>query len=288
MGRKVSVQAFQEGTSKEEIQNWLEENKNSIYQENGFITDWTVRMTFDYPVDLKFENRDIGRLDEIIRKSLLRLLLKSEEEVLKNLLAGEEGKGSPYVKDMEENKIIFTSVIKNMLQDPENVPKKVYVFSYRMIDHISVLGKDPLYEELTGKMAEAQNQEDKSRFKKIYTQTSETIANNIVKNWLIEGGIEPSKIVIVTEDFSQYSTVPISERSKLIREVDKPNVWIIADRHQRIPSLYGPFTSAKFFQWPIDSFIHDVINIYSNMFSFSEEEIENALRESLKECLKVE
>jgi len=284
MGHKISVYAFPEGTSEEEIENWLEKNKNSIYQENLFITDDTVYFAasnLPKSEKSKFVHRHISLgLDKIIRQAFLRILFKSEEKLLQEMLSKEAKSAMHDFYGKEENRIIFTSIVKSILRNPENVPEKVIIFTSNLSDHVTDLG----LKELGGKLLEAQRQEDEKLKLEMYTQIDETIAN-MIKDWLIECGIEPSKIEIVkTGDLSKYSEVPYSERLKIIKGVDKPNVWVIADRHIRISSDYGPYTMAKLFGMPVGSFVDDAMKAY-HMFSFSEEEIESALRETLKERL---
>jgi hypothetical protein len=270
MGYKISVQAFPEGNSEEEIKNWLEKNKELFYQENGFITDETVLNVcfFHIPKTLRgrFKHRDLGiSPDYIISEALSKLLFTKSKE----LLVGED--------TLEKNRMRFELALKNILQNPEHIPEKVYIFSSRMPDHAKEL--DPglsRYREFIEKQEKAKGWE----ILELYNQTAEDIAN-MIKDWLIECGIEPSKIEIITTDISEFSPVPRSKRLKIMKEVDRPKVWVIVDRHVG----FKPLASATLFHMPVGNFIHDAMNVHC-MLSFSEEEIESSLRETLKRVLE--
>lgn len=217
LGRRVEIQSFPAGTSEAEIDKWIEENKDEIYN-SDIVTDGTVESEFYSTMrgekieenlkQLK-QPEHLGSLDKLLDRATQRIVLGKEESEIK-FWSGLRDYRDREVVDLESFKEAYSRIVKQILKNKENMPIKVYILQEKIKDHV------PFREdEIVGdKRATAE----------------------ILQKWLVEGGI-PEEIIECTEHKAE----------------DKKGNWIIKDRHNREWSTYYGIE----LRLPLESFYYD-------------------------------
>ncbi len=249
MGRPADVQIFPEGTQKEDIKKWYKENKE-LLSKKAIVSDVTAGIPYEMQGEVKYElgARKIEDLDGII------------EKVLEKILFGEVGLESDEYGNIETSKRFMTAIIKNILKNPDQFPKKVLLLSSKMGDHLYQFDIEKVKE------GEKENKE--------YTQTEEACeyVTAKIKEWLIECGLESEKIEVIQGGITS-------------EKLYHPDTWIITDRHTGLKNNENESETNT----PIHSTVlkMPIVNFFDeakkhNLIYFSEEEIENEWKNVLK------
>lgn len=262
MGRPADIQIFPEGTRKEDIKKWYEENKK-LLSKKAIVSDETADIPYEMDDEVKYElgARNVEGVDRLINK------------VLKKILFGEvEPNGN-----IETSKRFITTIIKNILNNPDQRPEKVLLLSSNMGDHLYDLDREKLKE----------GEKDNKDY--AWTKEAREYVTAKVKGWLVEGGLKSEQIEIISDDIAgKLNIVPgnyfDSEQKKFLEKLDQPNTWIITDRHTGIDNNESktnvPIRSAIVLKMPLGNFYHEAKN--HNLIYSSEEEIENEWKNVLK------
>jgi len=260
MGRQVGIQSFSEETSEKDIDRWYEDNKGPLAKK-AIVSDWTAQMRSNIqPVGAV----EVEQIDNLIDKVSLGILFGDNKPELTDY--GRLGKG-----DIETSRGSMVTIVKNIIRDHNQCPKKVKIISNHMLDHIIAFDKDFDTEK-------NDNSDD------------ENYVTAKIKEWLIESGVEAQNIEIVTPKIynssgcrlsgyhfsSEYRGKFAGDEKEFLNEIDKPGTWIIADRHTRIsrdPSKTNvPIRSSVLLTMPLGNFFKDARD--QNLISYSDEEIE--------------
>ena len=234
-GREVEIKNFPRGTEKDEIKEWYDENLGRLAGME-MISDMTAN-----PFLRGFKKLVNISLDNLIYQAITQIVFG-------------EGEGCEIMNDSLDQssqlKEFFTTIIKNILKNQENVPNKIYIFS----DHILSHHQD--YWDAAD--------ENKEELKKAYSEK--------IKELLIESGIDAEKIIIKLEKLSQ---------KEFQEEVDQLGNWVIADRHSPI-SMTG-MINAKNLQLPTGSFYSSARE--AGLIDIPEEEFSQNLEKVIDEKL---
>ncbi len=184
LGHQVKTHSFPLGTDKVEIRKWAQEHKNE-FKNRAVMVDGTFRRAISYELQ---EELDVNSLDEFFDKATEMVVLGTD---YKELLA-EMGSS-----DMETTGKAYYALIQRILESKENLPEKVYVRGYHILDH------NPFYSLI---------QSLKDDIKK-----AEAVAVETLKKWLVEGGIPAGSILFYEGEKGEV-------------EIGAGD-WIIADRH---------------------------------------------------------
>lgn len=266
MGRQVDTQNFPEGTQKEDIEKWYKENKGLLSQK-AIVSDRTADIPYKMNDEIKY---DLGarRVEDID---------KLTSRVLAGILFGENAPKSDD-GNIETSKRFMTTIIKNILKNPEQHPKEVQILSSSMGAH--------LY-ELDRERVEKATEEGVKDFE--WTEEAREYVTTKIKEWLVESGLESQKIKVIPDEIrGELNIVPgnyfNSQQKEFLREIDKPDTWIITDRHTGIDNNESqtnvPMRSARVLKMPPGNFFDEAKN--HNFISYSEEEIENEWDKVLK------
>lgn len=264
MGRQVDTQIFPESTQKKDIEKWYEENKK-LLSKKAIISDRTANIPYKMKKEVNYElgAREVEDLDRLTSK------------VFKKILFGE---AEPKSKgDIETSKRFMTTIIKNILKNPNQHPEKVLLLSSNMGDHLSDFDREKLKE------GEKENKD--------YAWTGEArkYVTAKVKEWLVGCGLESKKIEVIQDKITgKLNIIPgnyfNSEQEKFLEKLDRPNTWIITDRHTGIGNneseTNAPIRSAIVLKMPLGNFYEEAKN--HNLIYYSEKEIENEWKNVLK------
>ncbi len=257
MGRQVDMQNFPEGTQRREIEEWYKENKGLLSQK-AIISDGTASIRYNKMYDeirYDFGARVVENLDTLANRVLTGVLFGE------NALESDNG-------SIETNKRFMTTIIKNILKNPDQHPKEVQILSSHMGDHLGTFDGDSMEKTEEG----AQE----------YVVTK-------IKEWLVESGLESEKIKVIPDEIGgRLNIVPGhyfgEQQREFLRKIDKPDTWIITDRHTGIGNdeslTNAPIRSGIVLKMPLGDFFEEVKN--HNFVSYSEEEVENEWSKVLK------
>lgn len=263
MGRHVDIQIFPEGTQREDIKKWYEENKE-LLSKKAIVSDRTADIPSEMNAEVKYKlgARKVEDLDRLISKVLKKILLGEVEESDGNI---------------ETSKRFITTIIKNILKNHDQHPEKVLLLSSNMGSHLSEFDREKLKE------GEKENKDF------AWTEEAREYVTVKVKEWLVECGLESEKIEVIQDKISgQLNRIPgcyfSGEQKKFLEKLDKPNTWIITDRHTGIDNneseTNAPIRSAIVLKMPLGNFYDEAKN--HNLIYSSEEEIENEWKNVLK------
>lgn len=266
MGRQVDTQNFPEGTQKKDIEKWYKENKGLLFQK-AIVSDQTANIPYEMSGEIKYDlgARRVEDLDKLTSGVLARILFGEN--------APKSGEGN-----IEKSKRFMTTIIKNILKNPDQHPKEVQILSSSMGDH--------LYDLDIERMEKAKEEGVKD-FE--WTEEAREYVTTKIKEWLVESGLESQKIKIIPDKIhGKLNIVPgnyfNSKQKEFLGEIDKPDTWIITDRHTGIDNnesqTNAPMRSARVLKMPPGNFFDEAKN--HNFISYSEEEIENEWNKVLK------
>ena len=243
MGRQVDTQIFPQGTSEKEIQEWYKKNEE-LLSKKAIVSDQTARIPYEIEKRVMYDlgAREVGGLDKLI------------DIVMRKIVFGES---KDKTDDIESDKKFMITIVKNILMNPNRHPKKVLIFLSRMGDHlIKGAGVEP------------------------YSEAGEQYMVTKIKEWLIEGGIESQKIEKRKEKIcSEPNSSGIScINQDVLNNVDKPNYWIITDRHTDIKPDSTSLAIAL--GMPLGNFYKDAKE--NGLINYSEEEIMDKWKEVLE------
>lgn len=266
MGRQVDVQIFPEGTQGADIERWYQENKE-LLSKKAIISDRTADIPHTISIkELKYElgARNVGDLDELINRVFKKIIFGNAE--FKN-----DGK-------IETSKEFMIMIVKNILKNQDQWPKKVLLLRSNMGDHFYEFDEEKLKEE-------KKKNKDYS-----YTEEAGEYIVAKVKEWLIECGLKPEQVEIVPDIIREKLNIAPgssfnNEQIKFLEKLDQPNTWIITDRHTRIDNNESetsvPIYLAVVLKMPLGDFFNEVKE--HNLIYFSEEEIGNEFKKMLIE-----
>lgn len=254
MGRTVDIQIFPKGTQEKDIEKWYKENKE-LLSKKAIVSDGTATIPYQMEGEIKYElgARKVEGLDRIISEVLEKILFGGKKPKI-------DGDG-----DIETSKKFMTTIIKNILKNPDQHPEKVLLLSSRMGDHLAGFDLPEFYREKS---------EEEKKENKDYVRREEACkyVTAKVKEWLVECGLESKKIEVIQGE------------QKFLEKLDQPNTWIITDRHTHITNdeseTDAPIRSAIVLSMPLGNFYNDAKN--HNLIYSSEEEIENEWKNVLK------
>ncbi len=199
-------------------------------------------------------------------------------KVLKKVLFGENmpksGDGN-----IETSKKFMTTIIKNILKNPDQHPEKVLLLSSNMGDHFFEFDKEKLKKE---------KEENKIENFSYSEEACEYVTTKI-KKWLVECGLESKKIKVIKDKVAgKLNIVPghyfDSEQKKLLEKIDQPKTWIITDRHTGIDNneeeSNRPIHSGIVLKMPLGNFFDEAKN--HNLIYSSKKKIENEWKKILK------
>ena len=266
MGRAVDKQIFPQGTQEKDIQQWYEENKEML-SKKAIISDRTAEAPYEMADEVKYElgARQVEYLDKLVSDVLMKVLF--------NDAIPESGDGN-----IETSKAFITTIIKNILKNPDQHPKKVLLLSSNMGDHLYEFDREK--EE----NAEKDGKKDFS-----YTKEAREYVTIKIKEWLVECGLESEKIEVIQDEIhGELNIVPghyfDSRQKKFLEKLDQPDTWIITDRHTGIDNneseSNAPIHSAIVLKMPTGNFFDEAKN--HNLISSSEENLENEWEKVLK------
>lgn len=171
LDRQVEIQSFPQGTDEEEIKAWIESNMGEL-KSKELVTDYTCQRNI--PERRKYLGGGISTDEKLLepRENLDKLLDGVSQKII---LGKTESKikcwdASPFEKGgMESAKEVYPEIVKQILKNKDNMPKKVFIVREKLRSHA------PFGEVGSGQEA------------------AETL-----KGWLTEGGI-PEKIIETDE-----------------------------------------------------------------------------------------
>lgn len=266
MGRQVDTQNFPEGTQKEDIEKWYKENKGLLSQK-AIVSDQTANIPYKMDDEIKYDlgARRVADIDKLTSRVLAGILFGEN--------APKSGDGN-----IETSKRFMTTIIKNILKNPEQHPKKVQILSSNMGDHFSELDRARMEKAKKEGVEDFQLSEEARE----YVTTK-------IKEWLVESGLESQKIKVIPDEIhGKLNIVPgnyfNSEQKKFLEKLDQPNTWIITDRHTGIDNneseTNAPIHSAVVLKMPPGNFYDEAKN--HNLIYSPEEEIEKEWKNVLK------
>lgn len=262
LGREVNMQSFPKEADEDEIKNWYKNHKDTLTNIE-IISDWSASAPYEIQEDLKKQGIKINEgIDELFEKIIENAILGKTAKELKK----QHEKYGEYIdtSSPENLKKWFSTVIKKILENPENMPKMVYIFLDTILDHTHLIDRKEIEKIKNGP-------------RDIRENTERQIAEKI-KNYILEGGIPSDKIVVADKEI--YGNYSWELDDDLIKEADKLGNWIIMDRHAAGRIGFPKITSAKNLQLPEDTFYQIAKN--EGLLKVTDEEFNEALEEFLK------
>ena len=267
MGRQVDTQIFPEGTQNKDIEKWYKENKGLLSQK-AIVLDQTANIPSKMYDEVRYDlgARRVGDIDRLTYRVLAGILF---------------GENAPKSDDgnIETSKRFMTTIIKNILKNPNQRPKEIQILSSNMSDHLYELNKER--SSLIGEKAEKEGVG--------WAEEAREYVTAKIQEWLVESGLESQKIKVIPDEIrgesnKVYGSYFNSKQKEFLGKIDKPDTWIITDRHTGIDNnesrTNAPIRSAMVLKMPPGNFFDEVKN--HNFISYSEEEIENEWGKVLK------
>ena len=259
MGRQVEVQGFPKESTAEEIKKWYEENQSRL-EGKEIVSDWTASIPYKMREDLssKGTKQSKSSLDGLFNEATEKAVLGEKYDELSYEKAYKEW-------SEDRSREFYSIVVKRILENPENIPEKVFVFLDSILDHT--------YVENVKEAAKAARE---GKLEKNEKKEAEKIVAEKLREWLIEGGIDSNKIIL-EYDNSFKNLSHSSDGKKIIEEIDKLNNWVIVDRH----CGGGPeVKSAKGLKLPENTFYQTANN--GELIKVKDEEFAEALSNVLE------
>ncbi len=202
LGREVQCQVFPEGTSETEIKKWFEDNRQT--REGDLISDGTYERSTGY------EERPLINLDDIAETAAFASVCEESIQESRETDVKDFGKG-------------ITRVVQNILANPQNAPKKVFILTDRIFDHYPL---EALLEDVPeipvdqiDEIFDLYYWHEQQR-KEFNTAAGRKRAAATVKKWLIQGGV-PEEIISIEEQVDETKGVEINQKGN----------WVVVDRH---------------------------------------------------------
>lgn len=278
--RTVNVQAFPAGTPETDIENWFEANRASIGGQE-LVPDGTAYKTIlkslrkkaHGDADVLFRMNQIwtykshsqsggekGKdeyLDSFFNEVTARAVFGEDFDLMVHpeqhyeYTDVESERAAQKEREMRLCQESFIRLTRAIFEnDPDAVPKKVYVALYSISSH-SPFGT--LERELGERGSPNPQQEIAER----------------LRGWLVEGGIPEAAFEIIRAVNAQNRA-----------EIDQEGTWIIRDRHRgEAPGTPG-FSHAKELVLPFSSFFESAVA--KGLLDFDSKKIEGVMRQILK------
>lgn len=225
LGRKVEIKSFPPETKEEEITKWLLENEKHLAKVE-LLTDKTSSIGLSFSSGIA---RNIRRVD-FNGRFLDSLFEQATEEAI---LGRNIDMNEPLPEELTAE--AFAVAIQNIIENPQNLPNKVYIITQAILDH------SPFSR---GDLGEGES---------IEKEVAEEAAAEKVKQWFILGGIVENQIYIKSaKDYVQNRI-----------EADQDNNWVVVDRHcDPRGGKYDVFVnSAKRLNLPLANFFEDAYKL---------------------------
>lgn len=271
LGRQVEIQNFPKEATEDDIKKWGIEHKAEI----GSKVVWPDGTSY-WPLSnaeikgLKEKNRSLSyKLDNIFDEATLRALF-GENYISKWRSGGREVEYSDE-DHYNGSKQVILGIVERILVKKENVPKKVYIFTDRILDHMYWALSIKFKKEIGEEEKNAKSEEEKDLYYKKWddwkndSQNLSSAAEEF-KEWLTQAGIKAEHIEI-----KELATF-LKEKQQL----DKSGNWIVVDRHSKLTDKYT-FRSAKQFLLPESNFYKSAED--QKMIDVSDQELTSALKE---------
>lgn len=236
----IQIKTFPDGTNGEEIKGWINENEKMF--KSKVITDQTVgsQISYDCRERLKLSGCEFAgkNLDTMMREAMNRSFFKERYDMV-----FESGAVNNAWTTDREDYVRTLSVITKSVLDGNSNPQNVILFKDNIKDH--PWGRGHGSDKLSELHRTIKNETDEDIRSKI-TQEIEGEIVKAVMEGLVAGGILSQKIRVDK----------IDDDKRKLKELDKPNYWIIVDRHYRsMNTSLMSFKHAKFLRLPHDSLL---------------------------------
>jgi len=160
-------------------------------------------------------------------------------------------------------KKFFTIITKRILENQENIPNNVYIFTDNILDHID-------QGAYTGIAYE--DQKGNELFRRKSEELKKTFPEEL-KKILTENGIDAGKIVIKSGRPNQQE----------LQEIDRAGNWVIIDRHSRMFDGSNALSLAKDLKLPTGDFYEFACKL--GLIDIPEEEFNQNLEKVIDEKL---
>ena len=244
-GREVEIKNFPRGTEQDEIKEWYEENLERLAGAE-IISDGTASVPYALNKFQKEKGiKNIGNLDRDLMKGATEKVIWGVEDGYNryNKLGMLKKPDAPEHQQLKE---CYSPLIKHILENQENVPNKIYLFSDHIIDHANVEAytgisyeNDKLFTYLQSDFS--RDLDSNPEYKKIKEEFISKYTEEI-KGLLVESGINTEKIIIKSEHLSEQD----------LQEIDQSGNWVIIDRHSNM--FRNVLRNAKYLNLPEESF----------------------------------
>jgi hypothetical protein len=248
MGRKVDVKSFEKGTEPREIKQWMTENKDN-FQGVELLCDYTssdrLRPRIIHELMQSGFKSSKFTLDSLLNNAAEKTILGDEAKDLPDASLGER------IKSLGDYKKYFSTLVKHILRNPDNVPQKVIIFEDALKDHIH----DLFDKSSTFEIGQAEIDQVLSALKESF----------------IDGGIEEDKIFFNREKIKGYP--------ELVDKFDENGSWLVIDRHSDI--FINRVKNAKALSLPEGNFLISARE--AGLINLKTEEILRQLEKILEE-----
>ena len=262
-GREVEIKNFPRGAEEDEIKKWYEENMERLAG-TEIISDKTADIP--YKLDkLKEEKgiKNIGNLDrDLIDRTIKATMWGEKADLVFN--APDWGLPVEQRRTLEDQRWneTYPVITKRILENQENMPNNVYIFSDRILDHVDLA----VYTGIDSKDRDANKELFQRKMEEL-----EKIFPEKLKRTLVESGIDAEKIVIKSEEPNQQE----------LQEIDQAGNWVIIDRHSNM--FRNVLRNAKCLNLPESSFYDSARE--AGLIDIPEEEFSQNLEKVIDEKL---
>lgn len=267
-GRKVEIQSFTSTTDKEQIKQWIIDNKENL-QGKELLSDgtcksatWDKRVKQELKEELTFSNLD-SLMSEATESALLGV---SQKDLSKSLPSDEIRMGVEEGKDITglENQYLSveSKAIKCLIGNMSEKPKEIVILKHIIAEHTPFKFKFQI--EKGGRWLEEEEQDPEKR-EKIESSYAEFLASTFR-----EGGVPKVSVADLPKDLS----------AKMIEKIINRESFVIYDRHLLMPhnssdytikgqteamAIWGPHKTKSSeieeigaLRWPLETFYEDV------------------------------
>ena len=182
-GRKVEIKNFPRNTEGDEIKEWYDENLERLAGME-IISDGTASVPYALNKFQKEKGiKDIADLDGLMNKT-------TKITIFGPYKTDSYGIGQPEAIRSEDQsdqlKKFFAVMVKRILENKENMPSKIYIFTDYILSHVDKVAYTGIAHE---------DQENSEVFQRKLEELKKTFPEEL-KGSLIESGIDAEKIII--------------------------------------------------------------------------------------------
>ena len=262
-GRKVEIKNFPRNTEGDEIKEWYDENLERLAGME-IISDGTASVPYALNKFQKEKGiKDIADLDGLMNKT-------TKITIFGPYKTDSYGIGQPEAIRSEDQsdqlKKFFAVMVKRILENKENMPSKIYIFTDYILSHVDKVAYTGIAHE---------DQENSEVFQRKLEELKKTFPEEL-KGSLIESGIDAEKIIIKSEELNPY------KENNEFQKIDQTGNWIIVDRHSNMLGLRA-ITKAKILYLPTESFYDSARE--AGLIDIPEEEFSQNLEKVIDEKL---